>query len=187
MPVLNIEEKDFLDWTEKLLGTDNRWEAQVAQQVPLPKTSSPCPRYHQLGSLEQLKTFTDNDMDIRDFSARPVNDRRPPKPPRKPRVILHNLTPPPGYPDYVAMNHGVMGIPRPPLPEIRSFLMQKKKVPIGWLAFLKRSLPKATFNNNDIYARSTESRENLYKEPHKNKTEEDQGLREKNMRVFFIN
>ena len=43
IPVLNIEKRDFLDWTEKLLGTDNRWEAHVAQQVPLPRTSSPFP------------------------------------------------------------------------------------------------------------------------------------------------
>ena len=54
MPVLNIEEKDFLDQTEKLVGTDNRWEAHIAQQVPLPRTSSPCPSNHQPGSLEQL-------------------------------------------------------------------------------------------------------------------------------------
>ena len=118
-------------------------------------------------------------MDVRNFSESPTNDLRPPKPPRKPKVILQNLTPPPGCSDYVAMNHAVMGIPKPPLPEIRSFLPDKKKVPTGWPACLKRSSPKATFNNNDIYARSTESSKNLYEEPHENKTKEDQGHREK--------
>ena len=185
MPVLNVEEKDFLDLTEKLLGTDNRWEAHVAQQVPLPRTRSPCPSNHQLESLEQLETFTDNDMDVRDFSERSTNDIRPPKPPRKPKVTLQNLTLPPGCPDYIAMNHAVMGNPRPPLPEIRSFLPEKKKVPVRWPASLKRSSPKATCNNNDIYARTAESSENLYEEPHKNRTEEDQGPREKNMKVFL--
>ena len=160
MPILNIEEKDFLDWTEKLLGTDNSWEAHIAQQVPLPGTSSPCPSNNQPGSLEQLETFTEDNMD-------------------KPKAILQNLTPPPGCPDYMAMNHTVMGIPKPPLPEIRSFLPDNKKVPIGWPASLKRSPPKATFNNNDIYAKSTESSENLYEEPQERKAEEDQGPREK--------
>ena len=143
----------------------------MAQQVPLPRTSCPYLSNHQLGSLEQLETFTDDDMDIRDFSEKPANDLRPPRPPRKPKVHLQNLTPHPGCPDYMAMNHMVMGILRPPLPEIKSFLLEKKKVPIGWSACLKRSPPKATFNNNDIYARTAESSENLYEEPHENKTE----------------
>ena len=54
IPVLNVEEKDFLDQTEKLLETDNRWGAHVAQQVPIARTSSPCPSNYQLGSLQQL-------------------------------------------------------------------------------------------------------------------------------------
>ena len=153
--------------------------------VPLPRTSSPCPSNNQPGSLEQLETFTEDDIDIRNFSERPTNDLRPPKPPRKPKVILQNLTPPPGCPNFAAMNHAVMGIPKLPLPEIRCFLPEKKKVPIVWPACLKRSPPKTTFNNNDIYARSTESSENLYEEPHKMKAEEDQGPKEKNMRVFL--
>ena len=52
MPMLSIEESDFLDGTEKLLEKDNKWEAHVAQQVPLPRTSSPCPSNNQTGSLE---------------------------------------------------------------------------------------------------------------------------------------
>ena len=30
MPVFNFEEKDFLDRTEKLIGTDNNWEASCS-------------------------------------------------------------------------------------------------------------------------------------------------------------
>ena len=48
----------------------------------------------------------------------------------------------------MAMDHAVMGIPRPPLPEIRSFLPEKKKVPIGWPACLRRSPPKAPQKQN---------------------------------------
>ena len=179
MPMLNIEEADFLDWTEKLLGKDNRWEAHVAQQVPLPRTSSPCPSNSQTGSLEQLEAVAEYDMDVRDFSERPTNDLRPPKPPRKTKIILQNLIPPPGCPDYVAMNHAVMGIPKPPLPEIRGILPEKKKVSRGWPACLKRSLPKATFHHNDIYGKNTESSEKLYEEPPEKKMQEEQGPRRK--------
>ena len=51
MPVLNIEESDFLERTEKLLEKDNKWEAHVAQQIPLPRSSSPYSN-SKPGSLE---------------------------------------------------------------------------------------------------------------------------------------
>ena len=119
-----MEEKDFLDKTEKLIGTENNWEAHVAQQIPLPGTSSPGPNNKQPGSQEQLETFTKDDMDIRDFSERLTNDMRPPKPPKKTKAYILDLTPPPGCPDYMVINHTVMGIPKPPLPEIRSLLTE---------------------------------------------------------------
>ena len=165
MPVFYIEEKVFLDRIKKLLGTDNNWEVHVVQQIPLPRTSSPSPTNSQQGPLEQPETFNKDDMDIRDFSERPANDMRPPNPPRKTKEHILNLIPPPGCPDYMAVNHIVMGIPKPPLPEIRSLLTEKMKVPIRWPACLKRSPPKATFNNNEISARSTKSSENLHEEP----------------------
>ena len=85
MPILNIEENNFLDRTENLLGKGDRWEAHVAQQVPLPRLSSPYSTDNWPSSVEQLEPETEDDMDIRDFSERPTNDQRPPKPPRKPR------------------------------------------------------------------------------------------------------
>ena len=127
----------------------------------------------------------EDDTDIRDFSKRPVNDHRPSKPPRKTKVICQNLIPPPGCPDYVVMNHAVMGIPKPTLLEIRSFLPEKKKVTRGWPTCLKRSPPMATFQNNDIYARSTESSKNLHEEPQEMKIQEEQGSNKKNMCVFY--
>ena len=146
---------------EKLLEKGINWEAHVAQQILLPRTSPPTQPNKQLGSLEQLEVFTEDKMDIRDFSERPTNDMRPPKPPRKTKAYIQDLIPPSKYPDYMEMNHTVMGIPKPPMPEIRSLLMDKRKVLIRWPACLKRSPPKATFNNNDIYTKSTESGENL--------------------------
>ena len=121
-------------------------------------------------------------MDIREFSERPAYDIRSPKPPRKTKNHIQDVIPPPGFQDHIAMNHPVMGNPIPPLPKIRSLLMEKRKVLIGWPACLKRSPTKATFNNSVIYAKSTENDENLYKDPQESKaTEEEQGPREKNM------
>ena len=51
VPILNIAESDFLDRTERLLGKDTKWEAHVAQQIPLPRSSSPYPE-NRPGSLE---------------------------------------------------------------------------------------------------------------------------------------
>ena len=43
IPVLNIAEGDFLDRTKNLLGKDMKWEAHMAHQIPLPRSSSPYP------------------------------------------------------------------------------------------------------------------------------------------------
>ena len=61
---------------------------------------------------------TGDNKDIRDFSGRLVNDMRPPKPLRKTKAYIMDIIPSPGCPDYMAMNHAVMSIPKPPLPEI---------------------------------------------------------------------
>ena len=115
-----------------------------------------------------------------------ANDMRPPKPPRKTKAYIMDIIPPPGCPDYMVMNHAVMGIPKPPLPEIRSLLTEKRKVPIRWPACLKRSPPKAAFNNNDIYVKSTENGEKFYEEPQKSRaTEKEYKPKEKNMKIFY--
>ena len=66
MPVLNIKESNFLDRTEKLLEKNMKWEAHVAQQVPLPRSSSPYPN-DKPGSLEQLEPETDVTSHVRFF------------------------------------------------------------------------------------------------------------------------
>ena len=109
----------------------------MAQQIPLPRTRSPTLTDKQLGSLEQLEVDTGDDMDIRDFSERPANDMRPAKPPRKTKAYIMDIIPPPGCTDYMAMNHTVMGIPKPPLPEIRSLLTKKR----NWMASLFEEVP----------------------------------------------
>ena len=157
----------------------------MAQQILLPRTSLTTHTDKQLGSLEQFKAVTEDDMDIRDFSERPANDMRPPKPPRKTKAYIMDLILPPGCPDYMVMNHAVMGISKPPLLEIRSLLTEKRKVLIRWPTCLKRSPPKAAFNNN-IYVKNTENSENFYEEPQESRTtEEEHKPKEKNMKIFY--
>ena len=91
MSVFNAGEREFLNKMEKLLGTGNNWEAHVAQQILLPRTSSPTHTNKQPGSLEQLEVFTEDEMDIREFSERPANDMRPPKPTRKTKAYIQDL------------------------------------------------------------------------------------------------
>ena len=49
-----------------------------------------------------------------DLLERPKIDMRPLKPPRKTKAYILDLIPPLGCPDYMAMNHKFMGIPKPP-------------------------------------------------------------------------
>ena len=41
MSVFNAREREFLNKMKQLLGTGDNWEAHVAQQILLPRTSSP--------------------------------------------------------------------------------------------------------------------------------------------------
>ena len=184
MPVLNIED-DFLDRTEKLLEKDTKWEAHVAQQIPLPRSSSPYPN-DKPGSLEQLEPKMDDDMDMRDFSERLTNDKRPPKPACKPKVMIQSSFPSPlACADYIAMNAAAVGIVKPHLMEVRGFLPEKKKVPQGWPTCLKRLPSKAAFHDNDIYVVHTNKDEHHYEKPKEKESQEEQEPREKNMRVFL--
>ena len=186
MSIFNAGKQEFLNKMEKILGTGDNWESHVAQQIPLPRTSSPTHTDKQPESLEQLEVVTEDDMDIRDFSERPTNDMRPLKPPRKTKAYIMDIIPPPGCPDYMVMNYSVMGIPKPLLLEIRGLLTEKRKVPIKWPACLKRFPPKAAFNNNDIYVKNMENGENFYEEPQESRaTEEEQEPKEKNMKIFY--
>ena len=56
------------------------WEANVARNVEsIPRASSPYPR--KMSTLEDLEPHTDKDIiDITDYSERPSNDKRSPRP-----------------------------------------------------------------------------------------------------------
>ena len=68
-----------------------------------------------------------------------------------------------------------------PMREVRGILPKKKKMPHGWPACLKKSLPKVAFRNNDIYlVRSSDEDGHPYEE-----SWEKEETQEKNMRVFY--
>ena len=143
MPVLNIKESDFLDRIKKLLEKDTKWEAHVAQQIPLARSSFPCPE-NRPGSLKQLEPKMDNDMDMKDFSERFANDKRPPKPKHDPSLMILIFFPSPlTCPNYVAITAAAAVEPtKPPIKEVRGILPEKKKVIQGWSTCLKRTPQK---------------------------------------------
>ena len=158
-------EEEFLDRTDKQLGKDSKWEAHVAQQIPLPRSMSPY-LDDRSGALEELEPETDEDIDITDYMERPANDRTPPKPKCGLSLMIQNFCPTSQTsPDYLVMTAAAEPV-KQPLREIRGILLEKKKTPHGWLACLKKTPPKVAFRNNDIYlVRSSDEDDHNYEEP----------------------
>ena len=139
-PTFGITEEEFLDRTDKLLGKDSKWEAHVAQKIPLPRASSPHPD-NRPGALEHLEPETDDDIDIRDYTERPANDRRPPKLKCIPSLMIQNFCPTPQTsPDYLAMT-ATLELVKQPLREARGILLEIKMLQ-GWPTCLKIIPPK---------------------------------------------
>ena len=69
------------------------WEAHVARNVEtIPRASSPYPR--KMSTLEDLEPDTDKDIiDITDYSERPNNDKRSPRPKQTDLTQGHCPTP----------------------------------------------------------------------------------------------
>ena len=76
---LVMSKEDFMDRTNKVLGKNAKWEAHVANQIPLPRSSSPYPN-DRLNPFEQLEPETEDEIDVNDYSERPANASRPHKP-----------------------------------------------------------------------------------------------------------
>ena len=128
-----------------------KWESHMAHQIPLPRSSSLCPE-NRPGAMEQLEPETDNDIDMRDFSERLANDKRPPKPKCGSSLMIQNFfLSPLTCPDYIAMNVAATKPTNPHLKEVRGILPEKRKTHRGWPACLKRLPLKDAFQNKYIY------------------------------------
>ena len=160
---LSLEEE-----TNELENEATSWEANVARNLEtLPRASSPHPR--KTSTLEDLETDTDDDMiDVSDFFKRPSNDKRSPRP--KQTIMTHSTTQghcptPQNSPTYILMNTATAAAPaKPHRTKIWGILLDKRKVPRGWSACLRRQPPRVAFKNNDIYM-IDDGDGNTYKEP----------------------
>ena len=135
------------------------WEASVARNVDLlPRSSSPYPK-KKIRTLEDLETDTDDNMvDMTNFFDRPQNEKRSPRP------NSEQCPTPQNSPTHIPKS----SVPSPPISpakphrnEIRGVLPDKRRVPRGWPACLRRQSPRVAFRNNDIYVVDDEE----YEEP----------------------
>ena len=151
---LSIEEEN-----SKIELEATSWEANVARNLDsLPRSSSPYPK-KKTCTLEDLETNTDDNMvDMTDFFNRPQNEKRSPRP----KLIKSNSEqcPTPQNSPTHASKPPVS--PAKPLRnEVWGILPDKRRVPHGWPACLRRQPPRVAFRNNDIYIIDDEE----YEEP----------------------
>ena len=96
----------------------------------------------------------DDIIDITDYSERPTHDKRSPRP--KQTDTTHTTTQghcptPQNSPTYLSMNAAAAAPAKPKRTEVWGILPDKRKVPHGWPACLRRQPPRVAFKNNDIY------------------------------------
>ena len=138
------------------------WEANVARNLDsLPRSSSPYPK-KKTSTLEDLETDTDDNMvNMTDFFDRPQDEKRFPIP--KQVNSNHEQCPTPQNSHTHTPKSSVSTTPpaKPHRNEVWGILPDKRRVPHGWPACLRRQPPRVTFRNNDIYVIEDEE----YKEP----------------------
>ena len=144
---LSLEEEVDDDNNEATL-----WEANVVKKlVTTPRASLPFLK--QTSTLEDLEPDTDKDIiDVTDYSERPSNDKRSPRPKQTYLTQGHCPTPQ-NSPTYLAMNAVAVAPAKPHRTEIWEILLDKRKVPRGRPACLRRQPPRVAFKNNDIIER----------------------------------
>ena len=138
-------------------------EANVTRKlVTTPRASLPFPK--QTSTLDDLEPDMDKDIrDVTDYSERPSNDKRSLRPKQMEMTQGHCPTPQ-NSPTYLAMNAVAPAPAKPHRTEIWGILPDKRKVPHGWPACLRRQPPRVAFKNNNIYMVNDEEVSN-YEEP----------------------
>ena len=113
----------------------------MAQQIPLPRASSPYPD-NRPGVLEQLEPETYDNIDINKYRERPANDIRPPKPKCGPSLIIQNFCPTPQTsPNYLALTAASEPV-KQPLREIRGILLEKNEDAMQLAGMPKEDAPE---------------------------------------------
>ena len=139
-------------------------EVNVAQNLDsLPRSSSPYPK-KKTHTLEDLETDTDeNTVDMMEFFDRPQNEKRSPRPKQAKTDSEQCPTPQNSHTHTHTPKSSVSTTPpaKPHRNEVQGILLDKRRVPHGWSACLRRQPPRVAFRNNDIYVVEDED----YKEP----------------------
>ena len=94
-------------------------------KIPYPRKTS---------TLEDLEPDIDKDIiDVMDYSERPSNDKRSPRP-KQPDSTQGHCPTPQNSPTYLTMNALAAAPVKPHRTEIQGILLDKRKVPCGWPA-----------------------------------------------------
>ena len=141
----------------------------------LPRSSSPYLK-KKTRTLEDLETDTDDNMvNIINFFDRPQNEKRS----SRPTPIKNNSEQYP-TPQNSPTHMPKSSVPAPPIlptkphrTDIRGVLPDKRRVPHGWPACLRRQPPRVAFRNNDIYIVDDEE----YEEPRERQPKDQYKLR----------
>ena len=154
---LSIEEEN-----SEIAHEATLWEANVARNLDsLPRSSSPYPK-KKTHTLEDLETDTDDNMvDMMNFFDRPQNDKRSPRP-KQAKTNSEQCPTPQNSPTHI-LKSSVSTTPpaKPHRNEVWGIPLDKRRVPHGWPACLRRQPPRVAFRNNDIYVVEDEE----YEEP----------------------
>ena len=90
-----------------------------------------------------------------------------------PTVTQGHFPTPQNSPTYLAMNAAAVTPAKPHRTEMQGILPNKRRIPHGWPACLKKQSPRVAFKNNDIYMINDEESDTC-KEP-----------KERNLRVMY--
>ena len=142
---------------EEAYDNDNEatsWEASVARNLmTTPRANSPYPKW--TSTLEDLEPDTDDDIiDVTDYSERPANDKRSPRPKQTamtPTMTQGHCHTHQNSSTYLPMNVMAAAPAKPHRTKIQGILPNKRKVLHVWPACLRRQPPRVAFRNNDIY------------------------------------
>ena len=140
------------------------WEVNVAQNLDLlPRSSSPYPK-KKTHTLEDLETDTDDNMvDMTWTSLTGPRMKRGLQDLNRPETDSEQCPTPQNSPHTHTPKSSVSTTPpaKPHRNEVWGILPDKRRVPHGWPACLRRQPPRVAFRNNDIYVVEDED----YKEP----------------------
>ena len=119
------------------------WEVNVAQNLDsLPRSSSPYPK-KKTCTLEDLETNTDDNMvDMTDFFDRPQNEKRSPRPKL---IESHTEQCPTPQNSPTHASKPPVSPANPHRNEVWGILPDKRRVPHGWPACLRRKPPRVAF------------------------------------------